>query len=579
MRLKALEATIRTPIVAIVLSCATAIGAAAQPPGANGQPAAGDGAAVGQAIPVESALVRSKCGGCHRPDARNVMSRISFRRASPENWQRTIERMVTLNHAAVSATEARDILKYLSDHHGLAPEETRPVSFELERRVIEYTWSGDADTAALCQACHSIGRVMAERRTSEEWGLLLAMHRGYYPLVDNQPMNNGQGFRRSRALPPEATDTRQPMDKVIAYLAKTYPLITPEWTAWTAAAGSVSLAGRWAVKANVPGKGPAFGEMTVTADAASPDSYTTSTTLKIARTGESLTRTGKGLVYTGYQWRGRDADSARPDDPWRQVMLLERNRTEMSGRWFTGAYDETGVDVKLTRIASAPLVIGTGEMSLRRGTTSSVHVFGANLPSVVAAEVSLGQGVRVSQVSDASPGGVTLRVEVAADAPTGPRDLALGGTVLPAALVVYQKIDGIRVQPRSGLARVGGIVFPKQFQQFEAMALAAGPDGRTGTEDDIPLGLVSATWTMEEYTATFEDDDTRFVGKMDPSGLFTPEVDGPNQERRGNRNNVGDVWIVATYMPEGASEPMRARGHLLVTVPLYMRWMTSEAGK
>jgi hypothetical protein len=30
---------------------------------------------------------------------------------------------------------------------------------------------------------------------------------------------------------------------------------------------------------------------------------------------------------------------------------------------------------------------------------------------------------------------------------------------------------------------------------------------------------------------------------------------------------------VASYTPEGASEPLRARAHLLVTVPLYMRWM------
>jgi hypothetical protein len=40
--------------------------------------------------------------------------------------------------------------------------------------------------------------VLSERRTKEEWGLLVDMHRGYYPLVDNQPMNGGQGFRRTR---------------------------------------------------------------------------------------------------------------------------------------------------------------------------------------------------------------------------------------------------------------------------------------------------------------------------------------------------------------------------------------------
>ena len=531
-------------------------------------------------IPVTNELVRSRCGGCHRPDANNRMSRISYRRASPENWQRTVERMVSLNHAAVNATDARAIVKYLADHNGLAPEEARAVAFESERRVIEYTYPGDAETAALCQGCHSMGRVMSERRTSEEWGLLIAMHRGYYPLVDNQPIANGQGFRRSRALPADATDKRQPMEKAIAYLSKTYPLITPEWTAWSVASAPAALGGRWAVTANVPGKGPAFGEMAVTADTSAPDSFATTTTLTIPRTGETVTRTGKGLLYTGFQWRGRGFDAGKPDDPWREVMLVERNRAEMSGRWFTGAYDEIGIDVKLTKVTSAPAVLGIAELSLKRGVTAAtLHVFGVNLPTVTASDISFGQGVRVTQVSNAGPNAMTLQVTVAPDAAPGPRDMSVAGTVRPSALIVYDKIDGLQVLPRAGLARTGGIVYPKQFQQFEAMAFANGPDGKPDTADDLPLGLVTAKWGLEEYTATYDDDDVKYVGAIDGNGLFTPNNDGPNPDRSGDRNNVGDVWVVASYTPEGSSEPLRARAHLLVSVPIFMRWMSSEAGK
>jgi quinohemoprotein amine dehydrogenase len=50
-----------------------------------------------------------------------------------------------------------------------------------------------------------------------------------------------------------------------------------------------------------------------------------------------------------------------------------------------------------------------------------------------------------------------------------------------------------------------------------------------------------------------------------------PALDGPNPERHGNRNNVGDVWVIATHERAGAAA-LRARAHLLVTVPLYMRW-------
>ena len=60
---------------------------------------------------------------------------------------------------------------------------------------------------------------------------------------------------------------------------------------------------------------------------------------------------------------------------------------------------------------------------------------------------------------------------------------------------------------------------------------------------------------LEEYTATFDDDDIKFVGTLVQTGLFTPNVDGPN-EPHGNRNNIGDVWVVATY---GGGGSARAR--------------------
>ena len=162
------------------------------------------------------------------------MSRISYRRATAENWERTIKRMVTLNKVNLTPEDARVILKYLADHQGLAPEEARPIAYEAERRMIEYTYDKDKDTSDTCSSCHTMARVLSERRTKEEWELLVAMHRGYYPLVDNQPMNNGQGFRRTR--PPQTEpgpdgrppDNRHPMDKAIEHLSKTLPLTTAE---------------------------------------------------------------------------------------------------------------------------------------------------------------------------------------------------------------------------------------------------------------------------------------------------------------------------------------------------------------
>lgn len=563
----------------------------AQPAGS--QPAKDDG------IPIRSELVLSKCGNCHKVDDQKRLSRISWRRATPENWEHTIRRMVTLNKVALDPADARKILKYLADNHGLAPEEARPVAFETEKRLIDVSYDADKETATVCASCHSIGRWQSERRSNEEWSLLLAMHRGYYPLVDNQPMNQGQGFRRTRAPQTEPgadgrpPDNRHPMERVIAHLSKAYPLTTPEWSEWAAASQPVNLAGKWALSGHAPGKGQAFGQVTVTADPADPDSFITETRYTFVKGGQTVTRKGKGTLYTGFQWRGRASASgpaaaaAAPaaatasEEAWREVMFVERTRKEMWGRWFTGSYDETGLDVKLVRVTTEPLVIGLSTSALRTSASGvAVTILGANLPNgLTAADVSLGQGIKVSKIGSISADSATITVDVAPDARPGPRDLTVAGAVKTAAVTVFDKVDGIKILPKAGMARVGGAVFPKQLQQFEAVAYHNGPDGKPNTKDDLSLGMVDVTWKLEEYTATFGDDDLSFVGSLDPAtGLFTPNIDGPNPKRSGERNNVGDVWVVGELAPNatlGTTKPMRARSHLLVTVPIYRGWPQS----
>jgi quinohemoprotein amine dehydrogenase len=165
----------------------------------------------------------------------------------------------------------------------------------------------------------------------------------------------------------------------------------------------------------------------------------------------------------------------------------------------------------------------------------------------------------------------------------GARDVFVAGASRENAAVVYNKVDYLKVRPQAGMARVGGIAFPKQFQQFEAVAYSNGLDGKPDTKDDLDLGYVNVTWSVEEFTAVFGDDDIQYVGMLDANGFFTPNVDGPNPKRKGGTNNYGDVWVVATYTPPAGSskdekdlKPLRARAHLLVTVPLYMRWEQRE---
>src|SRR4051812_31242427 len=108
----------------LVIVCAPAFGQT------RGGPASGAAGAIDAGIPVESPVVKARCGSCHRSDDKGRMSRISYRRASAENWELTIKRMVSLNHVTLSPEDARAVLKYLTDRQGLAPEELRPIAFE-----------------------------------------------------------------------------------------------------------------------------------------------------------------------------------------------------------------------------------------------------------------------------------------------------------------------------------------------------------------------------------------------------------------------------------------------------------------
>ena len=225
------------------------------------------------------------------------------------------------------------------------------------------------------------------------------------------------------------------------------------------------------------------------------------------------------------------------------------------------------------------MVLGLDRAALQTGATREVQIYGANFPTTLAtAAIDFGRGVAVKRVVSAAANLVKVEVEVAKNATIGPRDVSVAGIVREGAAVVYDKIDAIKVKPKAGMARVGGINFPKQYQQFEAVAYHNGADGKPDTKDDLNLGTVDATWSVEEYPATYDDTDKDFVGTLDSHGLFTPNVDGPNPKRPRNANNVGDVWVVATYKtPEG--KVLRARAHLLVTMPLYVKFDQPEVSQ
>ncbi len=567
-----------------------------------------------EGIPVTDELTVSRCVSCHAKDDKGNLTRISWIRTTPEGWEEAIKRMVRLNGLTLEPAEARTIVKYLSNSHGLAPEEAKPVMYMAEHRIQDEAIPNDS-LKATCNNCHALGRVFQWHRTRADWSLLADMHSALYPQAESAFRRNGAGRGGATATAaaaggrggrgggaaaaqggdaaPAAAAANVSLDATLDFLGANYPLHTPEWAAWRARMRAPRITGRWLISARIPGHGKYYGEMTI-AQGAAPDEFTTAVKLQPVSGGPAITRTGTGLVYTGYSWRGRShggavAANAAPDDPNREMresLWISPDQTWAEGRWFWGEYQEFGFDVKLKRVTPEPTLLTLDRYSLKTGAQGQrVRVYGNNLPAQIApADLDFGSGLTVKSIVSHTPADIVATVDVATDAVPGKRDLVIGNAVLEGAIAVYDKVDYIKVLPEASMARLGGdekSVHPRGYQQLEAVGYQRGEDGKMHTSDDIELGPVEVTWSVEEFYSVFGDDDKEFVGTLNGNGLFTPSLDGPNPQRKFSRNNYGDVWVVATAKNEKDKEgkPLMGKSYLVVTVPTYIRWDQPEVSK
>jgi len=549
-------------------------------------------------IPVTDALTVSRCSACHTKDDKGNLSRISWIRTTPEGWEEAIKRMVRLNGVKLEPADAKAILKYLSNYHGLAPEEAKPVMYMAEHRIQDEAIPNES-VRATCMNCHALGRVFQWRRPREEWSLLADMHAALYQQAEaafrRGPFAGfGGGGGRGGAPAAGATPAETiSLDASLDFLAKTYPLHTPEWGAWRARMRAPRITGKWLITARVSGHGKYFGELTI-AQGKAEDEFTTTARLQSVTGGPAITRTGTGLVYAGYSWRGRSAGgtlapNAAPDDlnsPARETLWISPDQTSAEGRWFWGEYQEFGVDVKLRRATAEPTLLTLDRYSLKTGSQAQrVRVIGYSLPAqVTAADLDFGSGISVKSIASHTAGEIVAMVDVAADAVPGKRDVVFHNAVMEGALAVYDKVDYIKVLPEASMARLGGDAkspHPRGYQQLEVMAYQRGADGKLRTSDDVELGPVEVNWSVEEFYASFGDDDKEFVGTLDSNGMFTPNSDGPNPQRKFSRNNYGDVWVVATARNEKDKDgkPLTGRSYLVVTVPTYIRWDQPEVNR
>lgn len=601
-------------------------------------------------IPVDDPLVHTHCARCHALDAEQRMTRISYVRKSPEGWAESIKRMVRLHGLQLSPGDAKQVVRSLANSHGLARSEAERGLYESERRVHWSEEAQDQDFRRACAECHPLGRVLLQQRDEEEWQLLRSTHVAMFPLARGQ-MGGGPPPDEERRRPqgqsgpggaggaagnqggPNQGPTQGVGDRVLARLAKDQPLFTPAWERWQKHRREVPLAGTWTVTGHETGRGDLFGTATLVRTDA--DEYDVVWELRFAN-GSTVRRTGKGLLYAGYSWRGRAAESAAdpqqpPPPQWREVLLLDAAWQTLRGRLFTGDYDELGADVTLHRERGTPRILALGNAAVPVPSTGHrVTLYGADFPAAVApADLFVGEGVAVTAVERRSARELVAVVDVKAGTELGLRSVTFGNDPEGPQLTLYDTVDYVRITPLQGLARVGGAKHPKQLERFEAFAVHRGPDGKPYTADDVDLFQVWPQWGLEEFKVREQDDDLQYVGQIDPAtGVFTPALDGPNPGRKWNANNVGDVFVTAVVElevpvrpepkpkagegkagktepgkaaepasagagaatpptpaappaapptpPERVTKTFRARAHLLVTVPLYARWQALD---
>lgn len=502
------------------------------------------GIARAQESPRGLEILRNSCGGCHQQSTPGHFARISEIRKSPEGWLMTVFRMEHVHHVQITEADRDVLIRYLSDTQGLAPSETTPARYALERRpnVTDMTLPGELQV--MCARCHSAARIALQRRDASDWLKHVHWHLAQWPTIEYQQN------ARDRLWWQKAT-TEVPEE-----LGKLYPLRTTVWDQWRAQPHA-DLSGTWLVFSHEPGAGDSWGTATVSSSGEAQ--YTVTYSLDTSK-GQHVTGDSKAIVYTGFEWRGTGSLSGRDI---REVFAVSEDGQKMSGRWFEADHSEIGADWVAVRAGEAQIVALT-PTAARVGTTTRITVLGSGLSG----PVSLGPGTR-SKVVSREAHSLTIDVRVDSKAAPGYRELVIGQLHRAESLAVYDRIDRVDVTPAFGIARVGGGKIDPVAAQFEAVAYRDVPEP-SGKTQPIRVGVLPVTWSVQPFNEDAKAaDDVKFAGRVSADGRFLPAGAGPNPQRKFSANNAGNLSVLATLDDGGKS--LSGKAHLIVTV---QRWNT-----
>lgn len=508
-----------------------------------------------------SGLVRQKCSACHKLDKQGRMEVIEETRKSPEEWKVVVDRMIRINGGPVSDDEFDPVIKELSRHLILTPDEMARVAYinsDENSQYREYPADKTEERIfAACVRCHTYGKILSHRKTREQWQENMNLHLGYYPTTVAQ--------LREMDWPKEAA-------ALVDVLAERLPMDTPEWRTWMAQRKKQQLEGKWIVAGYQPGYGYYEGAYTFTMDTEKGrNEYRVVKEVRYLN-GTQFTQAGEATLYGEYHLRYKLSPTPLTG---RVEGVFDLDATEMSfqGKWWTVVQDTNafGNETFYQEGLGARVIALFPQALKKTGKVQDLTLVGVDLPGRVTANQLrfVDRGIKIVEVAKQGDSVLKLKVRVGVEADNGPSSLALDNVDGSVSLIAYDRIDGIRILPALGRARVSsGAAYPPHGVQFVARAVNFGKDGKPNTKDDMMLEPVRADWWLEEEKTREGDDDLKYLQTSVVNGLYTPTTTyGPMESRVQRREGIGLIAIGASYEDADSGEILKDRSLLGVTVP------------
>ncbi len=511
---------------------------------------------------VEFGVVRQKCSVCHRLDDQGKIEVIEETRKTPEEWMNVVSRMIRINGAPINDDEFHAVIKELSQHLIVTPKEMAQVAYYTseensqfrERSNLMKTKTEERIFLA-CVRCHAYGKIMSHKKTKAQWVENMQMHLGYYPTVVPQ--------MREMDWPKEAMELAD-------VLAEMFPRDTEEFDAWMKNRKEQDLTGEWKVAGYQPGIGYYDGTYRFKANTAKgEDEYIVQRAVRYEN-GTTLKQEGTATLYGEYHLRYALAATPLTGNV-EGVFNLDAAKQGFTGKWWTVIQDTNayGNEAFYRAKGDARVFAAFPQAVKATGKGQFVTMIGVNLPEGIGAGgVTVANGnVKVNKVQRVDGTKLVAEVVAATNASLGPAAVSVKGAACDASLIVYDKLDGIKILPALGRARVScGAAYPPHGVQFVARGVHYGKDGKADTADDLILEPVDAEWTLDEESTRENDDDLKYLKTSILNGLYVPVTTfAPIESRVQRREGIGLIGVVASYTEDG--NKMKDRALLGVTDP------------